>query len=156
MVALGDGIVNSKLPTLGIFDTVRCELILPRLFPVFVVVAIVLGIDHDASFGGGEVRDNVSPPLVVVHTQGDNEELVGVGQEAKGTGSTTATHGENVFVVDFRPGAAIGIVPAGLLDDPEAGIGVGLVDAGGNCVTHSVELPGVSPHSVMKARQRTW
>ena len=144
ILALGDDIVDSKLPTLGIFDTVRRELTLPRLFPIFVAVAVVLGIDDDASFGIGEVRDDVSPPLVVVYTQGDDKVLVGVGLEAKSARSTTATHLENEFIVDSRPSAAVGIVKDGLLDNPEVGIGVGLKDADRNLVTHSVEPPAVS------------
>ena len=158
VVALSDGIVKSQLPPLGILDIVGCELSLPRLRPVSVLVTVVLGLDEDAGLGGAEVRDDVSPPLVVVHTQGDDEPLAIAGFEAKGPGSTAATHGENVFVVHFGPGAAVGIVPASLLDEFEEGIGVGLIDADGNVVTHSVEFQVMSVYSsrIEVLVQQTW
>ena len=139
VVPLGNDIVDSNLPTLGIFDAVRRELILPCLFPIFVVIVVVLRMDQDARVGVGEVRDDISPPLVVVHTQGDDEVLVGVWLEAKGARSATATHVEDAFIVHFGPAAPVGIVPAGLFDNSEEGIGVGLVDADGNLVTHSAK-----------------
>ena len=121
------------------------------------ITAVVLGLDQEAGFGGAEVRDDVPPPLVVVHTQGDNESLAGiVALEAKGAGSTTATHGKNVLIIHFGPGAAISIVEAGLLDDFEEGIGVGLVDADGDVVTHSVESPVMSTDSLIKVMEQTW
>ena len=92
-----------------------------------------------------------------MNTQGDNESLAAlVALEAKGARSTAATHAENVLIIYFGPGAAISIGPACLLDNFEEGIGVLLVDADVNVVTHSVELAVMRTDSSIKVVQQTW
>ena len=66
--------------------------------------------------------------------EGDDELFARVASEAEGAGGTAATHRQDVGAVFFGPGAAVGKVPDGLLDDGEKGVGVGLVDADGDRV----------------------
>jgi hypothetical protein len=57
-----------------------------------------------------KVGDDVTPTLVVVDTQGDDEVLASVGLETKGTAGSAAAHGEHMGSVDFRPRSAVSVV----------------------------------------------
>jgi hypothetical protein len=83
--------------------------------------------DDDASLLMSEVRDDVTPALVIVDAQRNDEVLSGVGHETKGAGRSATAHGEQVASIDFAPGSAIGIFPDRLLDDAEECILVGLI-----------------------------
>lgn len=69
-------------------------------------------------------------------TQGGNEVLAGVAHEAKRTAGTASAHGKDVGTVGLGPGAAISVLPDGLLNDAEERVGVGLVDLNGDGVRH--------------------
>ena len=72
-----------------------------------------------------------------MNTQGDDEVLAAVAQEAKGTRGAACVHGEDVGTVGFTPGiAAVGTLEGGLLDDAEECVGVGLEDLSGDGVSH--------------------
>jgi hypothetical protein len=138
VVSIGYSIVERNFATFGVLDTVSCQLPLPLLLPVAVIVAIVLRGNDDTSLFISEVRDNVAPTLVIVNAQSDDELLVaGLILKAKGaTGSATA-HLEHMGLIDFAPCPAVSEVPDRLFDDAEECVRVGLVDARGNSVTHS-------------------
>jgi len=81
------------LTTFGVFDIVSRQLFLPLLLPVAVAVAAILRGDNDTSFFGS---DDVTPTLVVVDSQGDDEVLACVGYETKRAERPAAAHGEHV------------------------------------------------------------
>ena len=137
VVSIGDSVVEGKFAALKVRDAVVGQLRLPLLFPILVTVGVVLGRDDDASLVIGEIGDNVTPTLVVVDAQRNDEVFAGVGNETEGTTGSTATHGEHMGPVDFTPRSTVGILPDRLLDDVEEGVLVGLVDLGSDGVTHS-------------------
>ena len=138
-MSLSDGVDKRKLAALKVRDAVVGQLRLPLPFPILVTVGVVLGSDDDASLIVGKVGDNVTPTLVVVDAQSDDEVFASVGHEAKGTAGPAATHGEHMGPVDFTPRSTVGILPDRLLDDVEEGVLVGLIDLGSDRVTHSRE-----------------
>ena len=140
VVSLSDGVDKRKLAALEVRDAVVGQLRLPLLLTVFVVIGVVLGSDDNASLVVGEIGDNITPTLVVVDSQSDDEVFAGVGHEAKGTAGPAATHGEHMGPVDFTPRSTIRVLPDRLLDDVEEGVLVGLVDLGSDRVTHSREI----------------
>lgn len=129
--------LNLNFPTLHIRGVVFHTLRLPCSGPLAVVV---LGVDDDPSLLVGEVWDDVTPPFVVVDTQGDNELFAIAGLEAKGTGRAAATHSEHLGTVRLGPGSTVGKLPNGLLNNVEKGVGVGLVDTGLDSVRHSMQI----------------
>jgi len=137
IVPLGGRVIDSEFPALDIIDVVAGELPLPLLLSVGELAVVILRVDDDAGLVIVKVGDYVAPPLVVVDSHSDDEVLAGVGNETKSAGCSTATHGEHLLAVHFGPSSSIGIVPDGLLNDLEEGVGVGLVDADGNFVAHS-------------------
>jgi hypothetical protein len=70
-----------------------------------------------------------------VDTQGNGERFTAGGFEAKYSGGTAATHKEHMLTVQLRPGAAVGIVLAGLLDNHE-GMAGAVANTGMNSVGH--------------------
>ena len=93
--------------------------------------------DNSASLVGRKVRNDITPTLVVVDTQRDDEVFASVGRETKGaTRPATARH-EQVGIVDFAPRSSVGVFPDHLLGDVEERILVGLVSLYGDHVTHS-------------------
>ena len=138
VVSISNGVNEREFATLEVRDTVSGQLRLPLLFTVLVAVGVVLRGDDDTSLVVLEVGDDVSPTLVVVDAQRNNEVFAGVGNETKGTASSTTTHGENMNSVDKTPRSTVGVVPDSLLGDAEECIVVGLVDLGRDGVGGSV------------------
>jgi len=112
------------------------QLPLPLLPPVGVVLAVILRVDDDASLLISQVRDDITPTLVIVDAQRDDEVLAGVRHETKRAGRSATAHREHVGSVDFGPSSAIGILPNGLLHDVKECIRVGLVDLHNDRVCH--------------------
>ena len=137
VVSVGYSVIDRKVATLDVLDVVRRQLLLPLLLTVAVLVRVVLRRDDHTGLVGSEVRDDVTPTLVVVDAQRGDEVLAGVGREAKGAARSATTHGEHTGSIDIGPRSAVGVVPDGLLDDAEEGVRVGLVDLYGDRVTHS-------------------
>ena len=138
VIALSYNILERNFATLGIFDTVTRQLLFPLLLPVAVLAAIVLRRNDDTGLLVSQVRDNITPTLVIVNAQGDDEFLVsGVGHETKGATSPASAHLEHVGLVDFAPCPAVSEVPDRLFCDAEECVRVGTEDARGDCVTHS-------------------
>ena len=125
------------MATFSVLDTVSRQLLLPLTLPVEVLVAVVLRRDDDTSLVGSQVRDNVTPGLVVVNAQSGDEVLVGVGHEAKGAASAATAHLEDICPLRLVPSTAIGKLPDGLFAGAEEGTGVGVEDACGDYVAHS-------------------
>ena len=71
-----------------------------------------------------------------MHTQSDEHYVAGGVLEAKRTGCTATAHGEHQLAVIVGPGATVGVVPDGLLNQPEE-VGTSLVDTKVNGVRHS-------------------
>lgn len=137
VVALRLGEFDLVLPTLSVGHAVGDELFLPLIGPLSTVV--VLGVDNDASLVVLQIGDDVAPPLVVVYADSGDEVLTVIRKEADGAGGAAATHGELVLAIaKLRPTAAVGVLPHRLLDDAEESVGVGLEDAEGDGVAHSV------------------
>lgn len=137
VISVSHSIFKQKGASFVVFHTVSDQLLLPLSLPIGVLVIVVLWVDDDASLRISEVRDDITPSLVIVDTQCDNEVLSGVGQEAEGTGRSATTHCDQLGSVSFVPRATIGIIPDRLLDDSEECILVGLVDLCVDCVAHS-------------------
>ena len=137
VIAFGRSIVVRKVAILPI-DIVRRQLLLPLQHAITILVAVVLRGDDDPSLLVGEVRDNVSPPLIVVDTQSDDEVFTGVAHETKRAGRPAAAYGEHMGSVNVAPFPAAGVVPNRLLDDVEVRIWVGVVDPSVEFVSHSV------------------
>ena len=125
-MAVGHNILERKLATLQVGDLVRRELPLPLLLHVGVVLAVVLWINDASGLVVLEVRDDITPSLVIVDAQSDDAALAFVGQEAKGAGRSAAVHPEHVASVDLVPGSTIGVIPHRLLDDAEKLVLVGI------------------------------
>ena len=138
VIAFGHSIVVRKIATLRILDIVGRQLLLPLLRSITILVAVVLRGNDDPTFFVGKVRDNVSPPLIVVDTQSDDEVFTGVGHETKRAARPAAAHGEHMCSLTFAPCSPVGVVPNRFLDDVEVRVWVGLVDPSGDCVRHSV------------------
>ena len=98
---------------------------------------VVLGMDGDARLVIGEVRDDVAPPLPVVDADGHETYLAIVSHEAKGPGSSAATHGKHMLSIRLGPSSTVGKMIDGLFNDVEEGVGVSLVDADSDLVGHS-------------------
>lgn len=92
--------------------------------------------DIASSVGRRETRGHIAPALVVVDAEGDNEVFVAA-FEAEEAGGAAPAHGEDLLIVDLGPGATVGVVPDGLLDHLEPGVGVALVEAASDGVRHS-------------------
>ena len=102
---------------------------------------VVLRLDGGRCLLAIEAGDNVTPALVIVHTERDGDLLAGLlVLEAHSTRGAAAAHGEDVNVFDLVPVAAVGVVPHGLLDDAVVAlVAVGLEDADGDgVVAHAV------------------
>ena len=111
-------------------------LFLPDKVPSSVVV--VLPVDQESCLLGLEPGDDVAPALVVVHTDGDCDVLVFVRLETNNAGRAATTHGDGAGGVVLSPGATVGEVPDGLLDDVEKPASrVGLEDTESDVVRHS-------------------
>jgi hypothetical protein len=134
VVAISDIEVDLDVPALGAGNIEATELLLSDRRTV-VASGVVVGVDVRSRAGRGETGRYVDPALVVVHTEGDNKVLVAV-LEAEDARGAAAAHGEDLLVAAFGPGATVGVVPDSLLDDLEPGVGLGLVDAGGDLVGH--------------------
>ena len=137
MVSISDGVEDREFATLGVGDTVRGQLGFPLLLTVLVAVRVVLRGDDDTGLVILEVGNDVAPTLVVVDSQSDDAVFTGVGNEAKGTASSTTTHSEIQHSVGAAPRSTVGVVPDRLLDDMEECIVIGLVDLDRDGVTHS-------------------
>lgn len=139
-MSVGYGVLDGELATFGVLDTVSGQLLLPLSLTVGVLVAVVLRRDDDTSLVVGKVSDNVTPGLVVVNAQSDDEVLLrlGVGYEAKGAACATTTHREDIVPLVLVPSSTIGKLPDGLFDRAEACTSVGVEQARGDCVTHSM------------------
>jgi hypothetical protein len=137
IVSIGHSVGERDVATFGVLDIVRRQLRLPLFLPVAVLVGVVLRRDDDTSLVGSEVRDNITPTLVVVDAQRDDEVFAGVGRETKGAARSATTHGEHIGSVGLAPRSAVGVFPDRLLDDVEKSVLVGLVDLCGDCVAHS-------------------
>jgi hypothetical protein len=138
VIPLGYNILERNFATLGIFDTVTRQLLLPLLLPIAVLAAVVLRRNDDTGLLVSKVRDNVTPTLVIVDAKGDDEFLVsGVGHETKGATSSAAAHLEHVGLINFAPCPAVSEVPDRLFCDTEECVRVDMEGARGDCVTHS-------------------
>ena len=137
VVSLGDGVVDGKLAALGVRDAVAGQLGLPLLFAVPVLVGVILGGDDHTRLVVLEVGDDVTPTLVVVDAHRDDEVLAGVRDETEGTAGSATTHREQMLSVDLAPRPTVSVLPDGLLDAVEESVRVGLVDLGGDGVTHT-------------------
>lgn len=135
VVTFSNRIIDSNVPSHSIAHVVTRELPLPRRSPS--ASLIIFGVNRGRSLLVGKVRDNITPPLVVVNAEGDNERLV-AGFEAKDTRCAASAHGENVGSVDFGPSSSIGKVPHRLFDDVEECVGVGRVDSNDDGIAHSI------------------
>jgi hypothetical protein len=133
-LTLSDIEVDLDVPALGARNVEAAELLLAdgRAVAAF---SVVVGVDVRSSIGRGEAGGNIDPAQVVVNAEGDDEVLVAA-PEAEDAGRTAAAHGEDLLVVEFSPGATVGVVPDCLFDDLEPGVGVGLVDAASDGVRH--------------------
>jgi hypothetical protein len=136
IVTLSNGVNDLDPPALGARNIEAAELLLADSGAV-VASGVVVGVDVRSSVAGRKTGGHVDPALVVVHAEGDDEDLA-AGLEAEDAGGAAAAHGEVLLAVDDGPGAAISVVPDGLFDDLEIGVGVGLVDAGSDGVRHGV------------------
>jgi hypothetical protein len=137
IVSIGHSVGERNVATFGVLDVVRRQLRLPLFLPVAVLVGVILRRDDDTSLVGRKVRDNITPTLVIVDAQCDDEVLAGVGRETKGATRSATTHGEHMGSVGLAPRSAVGVFPDCLLDDVEKSVLVGLVDLCGDCVAHS-------------------
>ena len=72
-----------------------------------------------------------------MHAEGDNEALAIVGHEAKSPRGSAVIHGESIFVVGHGPGS---FGEDGHFSNVKVDVGVVLVDAGSDFVTHSIIL----------------
>ena len=131
---VGDIEVDLDIPALGTRNVERAELLLADR-RANIATSVVVGVDVRSSAGRGETGGHVDPALVVVDAEGDNKVLV-VEFEAEDAGCAAAAHGEDLLLVDYGPGATVGVVPDSLLDDPEPGVGVPLVYAASDAVRH--------------------
>jgi hypothetical protein len=137
VIAFGSSIVVCKIAILPI-DIVGRQLLLPLLHSITILVAVVLRGNDDPSLFVGEVRDNVSPSLIVVDAQSDDEVFTSVAHETKRAACPAAANGEHVGSVNVAPFPAVGVVPNRLLDDVEVRVWVGVVDPSVDFVSHSV------------------
>jgi hypothetical protein len=133
-LTLSDIEVDLDVPALGARNVEAAELLLADRRAV-AAFSVVVGVDVRSSIGRGEAGGNIDPAQVVVNAEGDDEVLVAA-PEAEDAGRTAAAHGEDLLVVEFSPGATVGVVPDCLFDDLEPGVGVGLVDAASDSVRH--------------------
>lgn len=136
-ISLGHSIVERKFATFRVGDRVGRQLRMPLLLPVGIVRVVILRVDVDTSPAGTEVCDNITPTLVCIDAQCDDEVLAGVRHETKGAGRSATAHREYLLIVNFAPRSAISILPDSLLDDAEECVRIGLVDPRCDCVTHS-------------------
>jgi hypothetical protein len=126
VLSFGHSVGERKVATLKVLDIVGRQLRLPLLLAVAVLVGIVLRRDDDASLVGRKVRNDITPTLVAVDTQRDDEVFASVGRETKGaTRLATARH-EHVGIVDFAPRSSVNVFSDHLLGDVEERILVGL------------------------------
>lgn len=131
-VTLRDGVVDLEQPSLRVPHAVIRQLLLPCICPELSIV--VLRVDGKTALLSSEARNDITPALVIVNTNSDDDVLGPfVGSEAESARGTAVTHFEDVLAVDLRPSS---IVPDGLLDDTEEGVGVLLMDANRNRVRH--------------------
>lgn len=137
VTSIGYSVFERKVVTSSAIDIVSHQLLLPLPLPVAVLMAVVFRRDDDAGLIRRKVRDNVTPTFVIVDTQSDDADLVGVGHEAKGAARSAAAHGEDMGPVNFAPCPAVSEFPDRLLDDAEECVRITLVDTRGDCVTHS-------------------
>jgi len=126
--------VDLDIPALGTRNVERAELLFADRRTI-IASSVVVGVDVHSSVGRRESGGHVDPALVVVDAEGDNEVLI-FAFEAEDAGCATAAHGEDLLLVDYGPGATVGVVPDSLLDDLEPGVGVLLVDAASDGVRH--------------------
>jgi hypothetical protein len=137
VVAVPLGKVDLEVPSLGILHLVATQLALPRMLPLLLLVIFL--VDHHTGLILLQVRHDIAPALVVVHTKRNDEILAVISLEAQGAGGTTTTHGKNMLIVGDSPCAAIGVLPHRFFDKPEECVWVGLINAHSNLVGHSKE-----------------
>lgn len=81
--------------------------------------------------------DDVTPPLGVEDVQGNTE--LSPSLEAEGTGRSAATHIKYLGPVRFGPDSIVGVRSNGLHDDVEERVGVVLVEADYNIISHYMQ-----------------
>ena len=132
-------VVNCEFDTRGARPLQMRQLLPQHLVsPVFVVV--VSGVNLNTGVGGLLVRDDITPSLVVVDAQCDQEEAARGVPEAQHSGSATAAHVEGVLAIHLAPVCSIGVMPTCLLHNAEPVGGLGLDDPHVDGVRHGDEL----------------
>jgi hypothetical protein len=137
VMSVGHSVVKRKGATFIVLHTVTRQLLLPLSHTIGLVGAVVLRVDDDASLLISQVGDDITPTLVVVDAQRNDEVLAGVGHETKGARRSATAHSEYLGSVSFAPCSAISKIPGGPLDDAEECILLGLGDLCGDIVSHS-------------------
>ena len=114
--------------------------LLPQHLVVLVFVVVVSGVNLNTSVGSLLVRDDITPPLVVVDAQCNQKEAAWGPPEAQHSGGATTAHGEDVVAIHLAPVCSIGVMPACLLHNAEPVAGLGLDDPHVDGVRHGDEL----------------
>ncbi len=138
VIAVGHNVLERILATMQVGDRVRSQLLLPLPLPFRGVLAVILWVNDASGLIVREVRDDVTPSLVIVDAESDDETLACVGDKAKGTGRPAPAHLEHVVTVDPVPGSTVGVFPNRLLDDTKVSVlaGSSLVDKHFDRITH--------------------
>jgi len=112
-----------------------------RPFGYVVLLGEVFRRNDDASVLRGNVRDNVTPTLVILDAHSDDEGAALAIFETQGAPVSAATHGEDMAPVGFVPSTAPSDFPDRLLNAAEVRgqfLALALVQARGDGVqTHS-------------------
>lgn len=140
-----------KLKVLSLLNTILCRNISTinvqnRLLSLLTLaslglissLAVVLRQGLDTSDVISQTGDDINPRLVQVHAEGNGESFLALLiLEAQQACGAAVAHVEGQHAVLLCPLAAVGVVPAGLLDNVEVGVLVGLVDTDFDGVGHS-------------------
>ena len=114
--------------------------LLPQHLVVLVFVVVVSGVNLNTSVGSLLVRDDITPPLVVVDAQCDQEEAAWGPPEAQHSGGATSAHVEDVLAIHLAPVYSSIAVIACLLHNAKPIGGLGLDDPHVDGVRHGDEL----------------
>ena len=109
--ALSISIVERILDTFRVGDLVLRQLLLPLRLPLREFVAVILWVDDASGLIVLEVRDDVTPSLVIVNAESHDEAPARVGHEAKGAGGPAPAHLQYIVAIDLVPGSTVGVFP---------------------------------------------
>jgi hypothetical protein len=131
-------IVNCEFDTRGA-GPLQMRQLLPQHLVIMVFVVVVSGVNFNTGVGSLLVRDDITPPLVVVDAQCDQEEAACGPPEAQHSGGATGAHVEDVVTIHLAPICSVAVMPTCLLHNAEPVGGLGLDDPHVDGVRHGDE-----------------